>query len=234
MTDSITIDPRFCGPPDSAPGGYTCGRVAAVGEGPAEVTLRRPPPLGRDLRIVHRDGGVALQDGDALVAEGAATSFTIDLPEPVSFREAEKASASFSFDDHWFPTCFACGPDRKAGDGLRIFPANVDGSDILAAPWTPDPSLADGNDVVRPEFIWSALDCPSGFAAGIGPMRLALLGRLALEIVEPVGVGQRCVITSWPLGSEGRKLYGASALFSEQGALHAYAKSTWILLEAPA
>ena len=233
MTESITIDPRFCGPPDSAHGGYACGRVAAFVSGPAEVTLRLPPPLGRELQIERRDEAVALRDGDALVAEGAPTSFDIDLPEPVGLREAEKASASFSFDDHWFPTCFGCGPNRKAGDGLRIFPATVAGRDMLAAPWTPDASLGDNDGTVRPEFIWAALDCPTGFAAGIGPLRIALLGKLALKIVVPVEVGQRCVTTSWSLGEEGRKLYGASALFSEEGALHAYAKATWILLEAP-
>ena len=193
--------------------------------------LRRPPPLGRDLQIVRRDGGIALQDGDALVAEGAPASIEIDLPEPVSFREAEEASASFSFDAPYAPACFGCGPDRKAGDGLRIFPAAVNGRDILAAPWTPDASLGDNEGIVRPEFFWAALDCPSGFATGIGPKRIAMLGKLALEIVAPVDVDRRCVIMSWPLGSEGRKLYGASALFSEQGALHACAKATWVLLQ---
>ena len=89
----------------------------------------------------------------------------------------------------------------------------------------------DDKGIVRPEFFWAALDCPSGFATGIGPKRIAMLGKLALEIVAPVEVDQRCVITSWPLGSEGRKLYGASALFSEHGALQAYAKATWVLLQ---
>ena len=27
--------------------------------------------------------------------------------------------------DHPFPRCFACGPDRDEGDGLRIFPGPV-------------------------------------------------------------------------------------------------------------
>ena len=37
MTDSITFDRRFHGPPDSAHGGYACGRLAAFVEGPAEL-----------------------------------------------------------------------------------------------------------------------------------------------------------------------------------------------------
>lgn len=230
MTESITIDPRFCGPPDSAHGGYACGRVAAFLDGPAEVTLRRPPPLGRSLQIDVSNGAVALRDGDALVAEGAPVSFELDVPEPVGLRAAQEASESFSFDDHWFPTCFGCGPKREAGDGLRLFPATVTGRDLLAAPWTPDASLGNDDGIVLPEFVWAALDCPSGFAAGIAPDNIALLGKLALRHVAPVEIDRPCVITSWSLGSEGRKLYGASALFSEKGSLHAYAKAIWVLL----
>ena len=44
-----TIDPRFNGPPGSGNGGYTCGLVAGLLGGPAEVTLRLPPPLGTPL-----------------------------------------------------------------------------------------------------------------------------------------------------------------------------------------
>jgi hypothetical protein len=28
MTGSVTVEPRFCGPPDSGNGGYVCGLVA--------------------------------------------------------------------------------------------------------------------------------------------------------------------------------------------------------------
>ena len=53
--DELVIDPRFNGPAGSANGGYTCGLVADFVDGVAEVTLRRPPPLGRPL-VVERDG----------------------------------------------------------------------------------------------------------------------------------------------------------------------------------
>ena len=45
MTDSIVIDPRFCGPPGIGNGGYVSAQVAAWADGPVMVTLRRPAPL---------------------------------------------------------------------------------------------------------------------------------------------------------------------------------------------
>jgi len=45
-TDHVTIERRFCGPPESGNGGYSCGLLAAHVGGPAEVTLRRSPPRG--------------------------------------------------------------------------------------------------------------------------------------------------------------------------------------------
>ena len=53
----IVVDERFCGPPDSANGGYTCGLLAGVLTGPAQVTLRSPPPSGRALRVESGPGG---------------------------------------------------------------------------------------------------------------------------------------------------------------------------------
>src|SRR5438552_14612416 len=43
---SVVIERRFCGPPNSANGGYVCGLLAAHIDGNAEITLLAPPPLG--------------------------------------------------------------------------------------------------------------------------------------------------------------------------------------------
>jgi hypothetical protein len=40
--EHLTIGARFNGPDGSANGGYTCGRIAALMGGNAEVTLRSP------------------------------------------------------------------------------------------------------------------------------------------------------------------------------------------------
>jgi hypothetical protein len=45
------IDRRFCGPRGSGNGGYTAGRLGALIGDPAEITLRRPPPLETEMRV---------------------------------------------------------------------------------------------------------------------------------------------------------------------------------------
>jgi len=231
MTEQVVISRRFHGPPESGNGGYTCGVVAALVGGPAEVTLRRPPPLDRPLDVQRLDGGsVAVLDGDTLVAEGAPASVEIEVPEPVTFEEAVTAAKSYlGFRHHPFPTCFVCGPKRAEGDGLRIFPGWVADRNIVAAPWTPDASVADEDGQVRPEIVWAALDCPSGFAV-ITPETVAVLGRLAVKLVAPVQPGKRYVAIGWPLAEVSRKLYCGSALFSEDGRLLALARATWVRL----
>lgn len=234
MSHQVIIDPRFRGPPESANGGYVCGIVAGLIGETAEVTLRRPPPIGRPLAVVRLDGGgVSLRDGETLVAEGVPASVEIDVPESVSFEAAAEASKSFVWaESHPYPTCFVCGPQRPAPDSLRIFPGAIAGRDAVAAPWVPDASLGDESGTVRPEFVWSALDCPGAFAFIRSADDLVLLGRLAAKLTTPLRYGQRYVVLGWPLGSEGRRLYAGTALFSEDGTLHAIATATWVRLES--
>ena len=235
MSEQITIDRRFLGPPKTANGGYACGIVAGLIGGMTEVTLRLPPPIDTPLDVRrHDDGRVALLDGESVVAEGLPTTVEIEIPEPVSFSDAEEAAKSFPwFERNPYKTCFVCGPDRNEGDGLRIFAGPVAERDIVAAPWTPDASLSDGNGAVRPEFVWSALDCPGAFAFIESADDLVLLGRLAARLIEPVRVSQRYVVIGWQLGSEGKKLYSGTALYSHNGTLHAFAKATWFKIETP-
>ena len=113
-----------------------------------------------------------------------------------------------------------CGPERSPGDGLRIFAGRVAGRDVFASSWVPDASL------LRPEFLWAALDCPGGFAAGYPETKL-LLGRLAARIERMPKEGERCVSMGWQLGAEGRKRYAGTALVSG-GEILARARATWI------
>ncbi len=234
MSELVTIDRRYRGPPESGHGGYVCGVVAGLVGGTAEVTLRRPPPLDRPLEVARLDGGgIALRDSDTVIADGVATAVEIDVPEPVTLADAEAASRSYlGFREHPAPTCFGCGPKRVEGDGLRIFAGAVAGRDIVAAPWTPDASLAGEDGTVRPEFVWAALDCPGGLAFLTGPNEgpRALLGRLAARLIAPVRAAERCVVIGWPLGEDGRKLYSGTALFSHDGELRAIARATWVRL----
>ncbi len=235
MSEQIIIDRRFRGPPDSGNGGYVCGIVAGLIGGTAEVTLRRPPPIGRPLEVVRLDrGGVALRDGETLIAQGEPASVEIEVPDPVGYAAAQEAAKSYpGFENHPAPMCFVCGPDRDEGDGLRILPGPIAGRDIVAAPWTPDASLADENGKVRPEIVWAALDCPGAFAVGFSVENVIVLGRLAAKLLAPAKHGEEYVVIGWPLGGEGRKLYAGSALYSRAGTLHAFAKATWIKVETP-
>jgi hypothetical protein len=70
LPDQVVIARRFNGPPDSAHGGYACAMVARYIEGPAEVSLRSPPPLERPLAVERATAGeVRLLDGEQLVAD---------------------------------------------------------------------------------------------------------------------------------------------------------------------
>src|SRR5262249_37787848 len=169
---------------------------------------------------------------EAVVASGAPNVVEVDVPDAVRFDDAETASRSYpGFRDHAFPRCFACGPAREVGDGLRIFPGPVPGRGLVAAPWIPDRSLADGRGTVRAELIWAALDCPSGWApivaAGGTPM---LLGELSAFVLGPVQVGERCVVMAWNRGGEGRKRRADAALLGGDGRPRAVARATWIAI----
>jgi hypothetical protein len=163
---------RFCGPPDSGNGGYVCGLTAGYLDGPAEVTLRKPPPLETPLNLEpDGDGSVRVRDGQTLIAEATSSPDgpALQLPAPVSVRQARSAGTRSHLrvhpGHHPFPTCFVCGPDRRPGDGLRILVGPVPGRELLADLWHPAAELSTTNGHVRPEFIWAALDCAGGIGA---------------------------------------------------------------------
>ncbi|HVM14427.1 MAG TPA: hypothetical protein VM287_08870 [Egibacteraceae bacterium] len=229
---TVGIPARYNGPPASGNGGYVCGRVAAAVDGPAEVTLHVPPPLERPLSLIRTPGGAQLHDGDTLIADAVPTTVDLRPPAIVTLADAERAAAGYpGFSDHAFPTCFVCGPQRAAGDGLRVFVGPVAGAHVAAAPWTPAPDLADSAGVVRPEVVWAALDCPSYFGGPVGV--LAVLGRLAVDIRAPVIAGQPHVVLGWGRGSERRKHFAAAAITDGAGNLLAVSRATWIELREP-
>jgi hypothetical protein len=232
VSETLTIPPRFNGPPSSANGGYTCGLVAAlIGVDEASVSLRLPPPIGRPLQVVRDGDRVELRDGDAMVAEGTPAELLMEVPPAISPDEA--AAASEAGYDHWcephpFPTCFVCGPERDPGDGMRVFPGALrDG--MFAAEWTPDESVDDGSGHVRPECVWAALDCPtSAPVANFASGPAMVLARLTARLGGSVEVGERHAILSWPLAVDGRKHHGACALFDSSGLLLCASQALWI------
>jgi hypothetical protein len=173
----------------------------------------------------------------AIVGSAERTDDAWEVPGPVNYDRAVSASRAFPwFEGHPFPSCFVCGPDRPADDGLRIYPGAIEDRRVVAAPWSPTASVCDATGRVQPEIVWAALDCPSWF--GIleygANVRYALLGELTVRIVERPLQGSRCVVAGWYSGREGRKLHGGTAIYAESGALVATSAATWIeLKDAP-
>jgi hypothetical protein len=214
----IEVPQRLNGPAGSGQGGYSCGLVAALVGSPAEVTLRTPVPLGRPLAVDRlSEGEVAVRDDETLVAEGRRVeSLGLDVPEPPSIGDAERASVGYASPRQIFARCFVCGSERE--DGQRVFPARVAGRDLVASTWTPRDAWLAADGVVRPEFVWAVLDCPTYFASTLGrPEMLAVLGRLTVELLGPVKAGEPHVVMSWPLESQGRKHPAGCALASAEG-----------------
>jgi hypothetical protein len=221
----IVIAARFNGPVGSGNGGYTCGLVAErLGGTDVEVTLRRPPPLERELAVSADGGAVEVRAGEDVVAEGRARSPRVALAAPVSADEAAAGSARYTgFHEHHFPTCFVCGPLREPGDGLRIFAGPVPGRDdgVVAALWRPDE--------VRRELVWAALDCPGAFAVGWAERGETVLGRMTARVESLPAVGEECVVMAWPRGEDGRKLFAGTAVLGADSRVLGYAEQTWIV-----
>ena len=63
-------------------------------------------------------------------------------------------------------------------------------------------------------------------------MRPAVLGQLEGEVLHRVPGDQALVVYSWPLGADGRKFYGATAIAGADRQVLASSRSTWIELRA--
>jgi hypothetical protein len=206
-------------------------------DGTAAVRLRIPPPLDTPMEVRKQDGVVALFYKNEMVASARPATVDIDIPEPPDFAGATAASGRYrGFVSHFYPGCFVCGPERKPGDGLRIFAGPVEaghGPDgMVAAAWVPDATLQDATGFVAPEYLWAALDCPGAYAFPEPSNGALLLGELAVSIRGRVAPGEKCVLTGWEISREGRKHYTGTALFGESGDCRAVGYATWFEVQA--
>ncbi len=232
---------RFCGPPGVTNGGFGCGSLAALLDGTADVTLRRPLPLERALTVRRQADGLVLNDGDTLLAEVHPVAIDVALVTPAAVTAGQARAAAGTanyYTDPVFPDCFVCGPTRGPADGLRILPGPVPGTAMYAAPWTPDTSVAAADGRVRPEVVWAALDCPSGFAAaaaaGQAADTAAVLGQMTATVAALPTAGDDCHVDAWPLEREGRKLAAGAAVVGPDGQVLAAASALWITVPRPA
>jgi hypothetical protein len=242
----IEIDHRFRGPPHSGNGGYVSGLLArhAGMANAAEVTLRAPTPLGRPLSLFQTDNGeVSMMDGMTHIAAIRPFDVCVDPLPQASLEQARAATdRSIGPDRHVLPECFVCGPGRAHGDGLRVFAGPLDPNDTgwtgpLAAAWTPDESVAGDDGRVATEFLWSALDCPTGYTAlrpdghGKGKNQSMLLGRIQVRIERRPPVGAPCLLVTRMIGREGRKITADGILRDTSGETLAIARALWITVD---
>ncbi|HZJ07847.1 MAG TPA: hypothetical protein VFD59_20660 [Nocardioidaceae bacterium] len=252
----LTIAGRFCGPASSGNGGYTAGSLAERVPGSTErqaveVRLRQPPPLDVAMNVERVDDGALLLLGGARIAEARAVQVDLEPVEVVSIEAAREAATRYvGLSLHPFPRCFACGPDRAEGDGLRIFPGPIDdavgeaakvaadGSHV-ASGWVPHEGLAESSDLrdglqrVGMGVAWAALDCVGGWAGGIGERRM-VLGSMTAQVDDLPLVHEPHVVVGTSRGSEGRKTFTASTLYDSDGRIVGRAQHTWIAIDPSA
>jgi len=232
--DTLVLDPRFNGPPSSANGGYACGAIGELVDGPAEVTLLAPPPLGRPLGIQFpADGGVMVNGPHGVTIARARAIDEVDVEPPVlpSLADAREASRRHPGHgrDSLFADCYVCGSRRHDGLGIHFGPLRGH-ADVTAAVFLPDATVPNRAGVVAPDIVWAALDCPSYTPPLWDWERPSLLARLAVERLDSVLVGEPVIAVGWHLASEGRKHHTASALLSPDGDVLARARALWITL----
>ncbi|WP_017544754.1 hypothetical protein [Nocardiopsis prasina] len=246
---TLTIPAAFNGPDGSGNGGYSAGLLAArltAPGGPAvRVTLRTPPPLDRPLTVEESPEGLRLVDPAAedrarLVAE-AVTTGPLDpglIPGgPVGVTEAEEARDRYAgLDDHPFPRCYSCGPERAEGEGLRLFAGRVrsgEGPDgvgnTVACTWEVRPEVDGGDGTAALAQVWAALDCPGGWSSDISG-RPIVLGRLTAQVLAVPPVGSTQVVMGHLESVDGRKVHTGSALYDGDGRVLALARATWIAI----
>ena len=233
MTAPLQIDARFAGPPGSANGGYTAGRLATLmpAGSVVEVTLRQPPPLDTHLDVVVANDRATLTFGGAVIADAVVARFTEEVVDPVPFTAATEAMSTYAgYDQHPFPGCFACGTDRPPPDGLGLRPGRVpDRPDCVATTWVPDASLVSRDGAALVEAVWAALDCPGGWSADLAG-RPMVLGRMTAAVDALPQAGDPCVVMGRWLGAERRKTFTASTLYDADGRVLGRAQATWIAL----
>ncbi|WP_397404173.1 hypothetical protein [Phenylobacterium sp.] len=233
---TIVIDRQFRGPPNSGNGGYVCGVLARGLVGPVTAMIRAPVPLDEALEFeAGPTGNRLLGPEDAVIGTGAAAMQPIpDAPVIPTLAAARAASAGyFGHTNRVHPPCFTCSNEREEGDGLRVFPGQLEGAEpgVLACVWTPHAAFGGVDGLIPPEVVWAALDCP-GFFAWIEKegRHGALLGTMTGEILTPPRVGEDYIVLAWPIAREGRKETAGVALINAEGQILARAHQVWIVM----
>ncbi len=178
----------------------------------------------------REDGVTTLHDGDAVIMTARPEAPSI-APRPAPSFEAAKDASEHPrpFGAGEQSVCFVCGRNRAEGEGLRIFCGQLDDGETAATVWTPHETFGGEDGPVRPEILWSALDCPGGFS--LPDVDRALLGEMNAEILERPPVGEPLIIQAWRTGGKGRKHFAGTALYRPDGTLLAHADTVWFAVD---
>ena len=243
---TIVVGRRFRGPDfggGTGNGGYVCGVVAQAAAPAAravEIVRTTGVPIDRPLSARAIEGGVEVYDEEGLIARTRPAELTVAVPVPPPLEAARRISGRFQQRlesgeiEHTFPECFVCGHRRAPGDGLRLFAGPLeerlaDAPGLRVAAWRPDAVFLDEAGGLRPEFVWSALDCPGGWAIA-GP---ANTGTLQVEILGPIDGRRELIVMGWPMAVASarpgsRRRYAGTALFDSRGRLLARGAAIWV------
>lgn len=229
MSGVIVVPADHTGPASSAQGGIAAGLLAAELEGPAEVRLHAPPPLGTPLKVEATATGFEARLDDTVILSARAAPVDIQVPSAdleTARRSGYPAAHSIA------PHCIVCG-DRHPR-GLEVHPGPIEGSSVIGTEWTPPAWTATESGTVRDDLVWGVLDCPGSwsFLAGGGfpEGHFPALGSIVVELLAPIAVGEPVVVLGWPVGVDGRKYRAASALLALDGRTLAVSTQTCIAL----
>ncbi|NGN64609.1 hypothetical protein G5C51_11940 [Streptomyces sp. A7024] len=222
-------------------GGYVAGLLAVRAAGADEAAAG----VGVDFRGIVKPGvpvplradgaSAALTDDDGAVLVAAAPRpVQVEAPAAPGIEEARSASGRYLVERRGviadYTECFGCGPDLPPERGIRVFPARVPGRELIAAAWTPHPSMGGEDGALPPELVWSALDCPAGWAVRVlgAADDMSVTAALDAAVLAPVRAGVEHVVYSWSIDGAGRKHRGGSAIATADGEVCVVSESLWI------
>jgi hypothetical protein len=219
MAPTLSIDPRFRGPPKSGNGGVSAGLAARFVGDSATVQIRKPPPLSTALEVRSGHDGIEIVEGEQLILAAGPGTPAFDPPVTRQILERTFERGTTAVPVGWpAPECFVCGP---RDDGLRICPQHLEETELWTTVWTPDASLSSDGETVDSHVLWGALDCPAGIAVvrvGVAePSFFPALVELTAVIHRPVRVGEPLMVVGWLIGEDDRRVDGGTAVVDRDG-----------------
>ncbi|MEU7104430.1 hypothetical protein ABZ951_05125 [Streptomyces sp. NPDC046215] len=181
-----------------------------------------PLDFQRGERRSHiRSAGDLIATVTAVAGEPAGT-------DPCSPADAAQAARGFpGFAGHPFPTCFVCGHERPARDGLALTPGPVDGRPgTVACLWTPTDEQAGADGRIPDELVWSVLDCPGGWT-GDPATEPMVLSRMTAVITRPPAPGRTHVVVGTLRRRNARTASVDTAVFDAAQQLVGKASAVW-------